>query len=139
MSKVGHVHTSPWGVGWAARARLPTGGVLLGTAVARAGFLEMVGGSGFSRVRATEGGRKDSPTHVGRRPADWSAGWAGSRLGAGRSWWHSGAEGSAKCQKSSAQIVALLFSRIQLFVTLWTVAHQVPLSMGFYRQEYWSG
>ena len=24
------------------------------------------------------------------------------------------------------------------FVTLWTVAHQVPLSMGFPRQEYWS-
>ena len=24
-------------------------------------------------------------------------------------------------------------------MTLWTVAHQVPLSMGFPRQEYWSG
>ena len=24
-------------------------------------------------------------------------------------------------------------------VTLWTVAHQSPLSMGFSRQEYWSG
>ena len=23
--------------------------------------------------------------------------------------------------------------------TLWTVAHQAPLSMGFSRQEYWSG
>ena len=31
------------------------------------------------------------------------------------------------------------FSRVQLFVTLWTVAHQVPLSMGFSWQEYWSG
>ena len=31
------------------------------------------------------------------------------------------------------------FSRVQLFVTLWTVAHQAPLSMGFSRQEYWSG
>ena len=28
-----------------------------------------------------------------------------------------------------------LFSRIQLFATLWTVAHQPPLSMGFSRQE----
>ena len=27
----------------------------------------------------------------------------------------------------------------QLFVTPWTVAHQAPLSMGFSRQEYWSG
>ena len=26
-----------------------------------------------------------------------------------------------------------------LFVTPWTVAHQVPLSMAFFRQEYWSG
>ena len=31
------------------------------------------------------------------------------------------------------------FSRVQLFATLWTVACQAPLSMGFYRQEYWSG
>ena len=34
---------------------------------------------------------------------------------------------------------AQLFSHVQLFVTLWTVAHQAPLSMGFPRQEYWSG
>ena len=26
----------------------------------------------------------------------------------------------------------------QLFATLWTLAHQAPLSMGFSRQEYWS-
>ena len=30
-------------------------------------------------------------------------------------------------------------SLVQLFVTLWTIAHQAPLSMGFSRQEYWSG
>ena len=30
-------------------------------------------------------------------------------------------------------------SRVRLFVTLWTVAYQAPLSMGFSRQEYWSG
>ena len=29
--------------------------------------------------------------------------------------------------------------RVGLFATLWTVAHQAPLSMGFFRQEYWSG
>ena len=28
------------------------------------------------------------------------------------------------------------FSHVWLFVTVWTVAHQVPLSMGFSRQEY---
>ena len=30
-------------------------------------------------------------------------------------------------------------SRVQLFATPWTVANQVPLSMGFSRQESWSG
>ena len=30
-------------------------------------------------------------------------------------------------------------SRVQLFATPWTVAHQAPPSMGFSRQEYWSG
>ena len=31
------------------------------------------------------------------------------------------------------------FSHVSLFVTLWTVARLAPLSMGFSRQEYWSG
>ena len=31
------------------------------------------------------------------------------------------------------------FSHVQLFATIWTAAHQVPLSMGFSRQEYCSG
>ena len=30
-------------------------------------------------------------------------------------------------------------SRVRLFVTPWTVAYQDPQSMGFSRQEYWSG
>ena len=30
-------------------------------------------------------------------------------------------------------------SRVQLFATPWTVAYQVPSSMGFSRQECWSG
>ena len=32
-----------------------------------------------------------------------------------------------------------LLSCVQLFSTPWTVAHQAPLSLGFYRREYWSG
>ena len=31
------------------------------------------------------------------------------------------------------------FSHVRLIQTLWTVTHQAPLSMGFSRQEYWSG
>ena len=30
-------------------------------------------------------------------------------------------------------------SRVRLFATPWTIAHQAPPSMGFSRQEYWSG
>ena len=30
-------------------------------------------------------------------------------------------------------------SRVWLLATPWTAAHQAPLSMGFSRQEYWSG
>ena len=30
-------------------------------------------------------------------------------------------------------------SRVRLFATPWTIAHQAPLSMGFSRQEIWSG
>ena len=40
-------------------------------------------------------------------------------------WWR-----KSKCQS---------LSRIQLFVTPWTVACQVPLPMEFSRQEYWRG
>ena len=32
-----------------------------------------------------------------------------------------------------------LLSHVQLFATIWTVAHQAPLSVGFPRQEYWRG
>ena len=32
-----------------------------------------------------------------------------------------------------------MVSRVQLFAILWTVVHWAPLSMGFPRQEYWSG
>ena len=38
---------------------------------------------------------------------------------------------SSPCVKS--------LSRVQLFATPWTIAHQAPLSMGFSRHEYWNG
>ena len=31
------------------------------------------------------------------------------------------------------------FSHVQLYATPWTAAHQAPLSLGFSRQEHWSG
>ena len=36
-------------------------------------------------------------------------------------------------------MILIVLIHVQLFVTLWIVAHQAPLSMGFSRQEYWSG
>ena len=32
-----------------------------------------------------------------------------------------------------------MLSHIQLFANPWTIAHQVPLSVDFSKQEYWSG
>ena len=36
-------------------------------------------------------------------------------------------------------ILYIEVSHDQLPVTPWTVAYQAPLSIGFFRQEYWSG
>ena len=39
----------------------------------------------------------------------------------------------------SPSAVLRRFSHVRFFPTSWTAAHQAPLSMGFSRQEYWSG
>ena len=44
---------------------------------------------------------------------------------------------TGKNMKESMKVKSL--SHVPLFVTPWTVAHQAPPSMGFSRQEYWSG
>ena len=47
-------------------------------------------------------------------------------------WWQLGRP--YRCKWSEIKSL----SRVRLFATLWTVACQAPLSMGFSRQEYWS-
>ena len=42
-------------------------------------------------------------------------------------------------QLACAKVHVCMLSHVKLFVTPWTAAHQAPLSMGFSRQEYWSG
>ena len=42
-----------------------------------------------------------------------------------------------QCQQCACMLSC--FIRVQLFVTLWTVAYQALQSMGFSQQEYWSG
>ena len=52
--------------------------------------------------------------------------------------------GQQKTEEANRENLLLLlllsrFSHVQLCATPWTVAHQAPPSMGFSRQEYWSG
>ena len=42
-------------------------------------------------------------------------------------------------RRNGEDVVLSRFSPVQRFATLWSVAHQTPLSKGFSRQEYWSG
>ena len=44
-----------------------------------------------------------------------------------------------RCGLTCLCVHAQSLTCVQLFVTPWTVAHQAPLSVGFPRQEYWSG
>ena len=48
-------------------------------------------------------------------------------------------EGTLDDKHCFVSSLVLMLSRVQLFVTLWTIAHQAPLSMGFPKQEYWNG
>ena len=43
------------------------------------------------------------------------------------------------CVQGVCACVVSCFSCVRLLATLWTVACHTPLSMGFSRQEYWSG
>ena len=47
--------------------------------------------------------------------------------------------GARSWARPSAPHMLSCFSHVQHFATPWTVAHQIPLSMGFSKQEYWSG
>ena len=53
---------------------------------------------------------------------------------------------STRCYNCSTFFFFIVFicllrlsSHVRLFETLWSLAHRVPVSMGFSRQEYWSG
>ena len=47
--------------------------------------------------------------------------------------WHLQVKWHGNCRHAKS------LSRVWLFATPWTVAHQAPLSMGVFRQEYWNG
>ena len=54
---------------------------------------------------------------------------------------HFGTENTASVTQSFTQQTEWVksLSGVRLFATSWTVAHQAPPSMGFSRQEHWSG
>ena len=63
---------------------------------------------------------------------DWSPlGWTG--------WISLQSKGLFQELRSNVKVKVKSLSRVRLFVTPRTVAYQAPLSMGFSRQEYWSG
>ena len=45
----------------------------------------------------------------------------------------------AEVYSSDTKVKVKSLSHVRLFLTPWTVAYQVPPSVGFSRQEYWSG
>ena len=46
---------------------------------------------------------------------------------------------SCSLERDIYKVKVKSLSRVRLFTTPWTVAYQAPPSMGFSRQEYWSG
>ena len=56
-----------------------------------------------------------------------------------RAFWWGLSDGNQNMHVYTHACMLSHFSCVRLFVTLWTVAHQDPLSMGFSRQKYWSG
>ena len=45
----------------------------------------------------------------------------------------------ASSRSGSRRVKVKSFSHVRLFATPWTIAYQAPPSMGFSKQEYWSG
>ena len=46
---------------------------------------------------------------------------------------------SSSTTNSFRDLCVQLLNYVRLFMTPWTIVHQAPLSIGFPRQEYWSG
>ena len=56
-----------------------------------------------------------------------------------RPWDSPGKNTGVGCHFLFQRVKVKSLSRVQLFATQWTAAYQAPPSMGFSRQEYWSG
>ena len=93
----------------------------------------------FSRACIGEGNGNPLQGSCLENPRDGGAWWAAvSGVTQSRTDWCDLAAAEAAVSSMCAWALSH-FSHAQIFVTLWTVTHQAPLSMGFSRQEYWSG
>ena len=95
---------------------------------------------GFSRQEHWSGlplpSPMDFPGGSGGKASVYNVGDLGSSPGLGRS---PGEGNGNPLQCSKWKVKVKLLSRVQLLVTPWTAAYQAPPSMGFSKQEYWSG
>ena len=95
---------------------------------------------GFSRQEHWSGlplpSPVDFPGGSGGKASVYNVGDLGSSPGLGRS---PGEGNGNPLQCSKWKVKVKLLSRVQLLVTPWTAAYQAPPSMGFSKQEYWSG
>ena len=85
----------------------------------------------FSLSCIGEGNGKPLQCSCLENPRDGGAWWA-AIYGVAQSW-------TQLKQLSSSSSMLCCFSYVWLFANLWTIAHQVSLSIGFFRQECWSG
>ena len=63
----------------------------------------------------------------------------GNPPGSPRPWDSAGRNTGVGCHFLLQCMKVKSLNRVQLLATPWTIAHQAPPSMGFSRQDYWSG
>ena len=94
------------------------------------------GPDGYNRCQACRGGAsavQAEPKAVQRNVHSWMPSWS-----PGAGFPLSGHQPTGS-QLPSGSLLLSHFSRVRLLATPWTAAYQAPPSMGFSRQEYWSG
>ena len=92
----------------------------------------------YTPLYLKESTNKDLLYSTGNSSQCYMAAWMGREFGG--EWIHSPLLSTWNYHSINNQLCVLsCFSHVQLFVTQWTVTRQAPLSMRFFRQEYWSG
>ena len=80
---------------------------------------------------------ENNKTHFPPLRLLWAQAEVGGEIGDSKFWIWRCSKMPWKAKKGKVKVKSL--SRVQLFAIPWTVTYQAPPSMGFSRQEYWSG